>query len=170
MSGFGHDYVKDQRDISDEKDEKQDEPHRIFSQKYCWRPISGHQQFAEAGRTKGFGSGSDFQSFCSWSSSKFGLGIFNQFLDALRIGFGVAMAADGIAAARGFDQDFGPNEAGFDVHRRNFRDAHAFLVHAEECAFAASDRLVAHLDVGGKEKVALGPAAGFESLDWHNVM
>ena len=54
------------------------------------------------------------------------------------------------------------------MDRGDFRNAHAFLVGAEERSFAPRDSFVAYFDVSGKEKITLGPAAGLEGLSWHN--
>jgi len=108
-------------------------------------------------------------SFHARFSGEFSLCVLNQFFDALRIGFAVAMAADGIAAAGGFNEDIGPYEPCPDMNGGDFGNAHTFLVLAEQGSLAAGDGFVAHLDVSPEEQVAFGPSARFEGLDRHAV-
>src|SRR6266850_4928192 len=53
---------------------------------------------------------SGFDSFHTRFSGEFSLGVFNQFLDSLRVGFGMAVTADGIASPGRFYQDLRPDE------------------------------------------------------------
>jgi hypothetical protein len=109
------------------------------------------------------------QSLHAGFSGEFRLGIFNQLFNSLRVGFGMAVAANGIAAAGRFNEDIGPNEPRFDMDRRHFGDAHALLVLAEKRSLASGNGFIANLDVSGKEEVAFGPTAGFEGLERHEL-
>jgi len=108
-------------------------------------------------------------SFHAGFAGVFSLCVFDEFFDTLSVGFGMAVAADGIAAAGRFDQDIGPDEACSDVNGSDFGDAHAFLILAEKGSLAARDGFIADLDVGRKEEVAFSPTAGFEGLERHEL-
>src|SRR5437588_2309277 len=80
-------------------------------------------------------------------SGRLRLGALDQFFDSLRVGFVVAMTGNGIGPAGGFDQNLGPDQTRFDMHRSHFADAHAHLVHSEPGPFAAADGFIANFDV-----------------------
>ena len=105
---------------------------------------------------------------CLRSSHEFGLRVLDQFFDSARVCFAMAPTGDWIGPAGRFDQDFRPDEPGFDVHRRHLRDAHAHLIHPEQRPFPSRHRFVAHLDISRKEQVALGPAARFKNFNGHS--
>src|ERR1700733_15261682 len=71
----------------------------------------------------------------------------------------MAVARKRITSAAGLDQNIRPNNSGFDMHRRDFRDADADLVFAEPRAFVAHDGLIVHFDDGGKKRIPARPAA-----------
>ena len=52
----------------------------------------------------------------------------NQVADPLGFRLAMPMAGDRIAAARRFNHDFGPEHAGRDVNRRDFRNRYALFV------------------------------------------
>ncbi len=91
----------------------------------------------------------------------------DEFANAAGIALGVAVAGERVGAAAGFDEDVRPDHAGFDVDGGHLGNADADLVLAEPRTLVADDRLVRHFDDGGKEVVAAGPAAGFESFRFH---
>ncbi len=91
----------------------------------------------------------------------------DEFADAAGIGLGVAVAGERVGAAAGFDEDVRPDHAGFDVDGGHLGNTDADLVLAEPRTFVSNDRLVRYFDDGGKEMVAAGPAAGFESFRFH---
>jgi len=101
------------------------------------------------------------------SARQVGLGVFDQFLYADSISFGVAVAGDSVAPPGGFDEDIGPKHARADVDGSDFGDADGHLVAAEPRAFVAGDGFVADLDSGGEEKVTPGPATGLKHFGWH---
>ena len=74
-----------------------------------------------------------------------------------------------IAAATGFDQDVRPDQAGFDMHRRDFDDADADLILAEPRTFVADDRPVVHLNDRAEKVVAFRPPACFENFRIHTA-
>jgi hypothetical protein len=113
----------------------------------------------------GYGSGDRNEERRTKSlDARLGLIGFDQIANALGVGFAVAVAGDGVGAAGGFDDDLGPEDAGGDVDRGNLGHANAFFVAAEKARFDAGDALRADDEAGGKEEVALGPAAGGEGL------
>ena len=85
---------------------------------------------------------------------------FDQGPDALRVGFAVTVAGDGIGAAGGFDHDLSPEDAGGDVDGGDFRDGNALFVAAEHPRFHAADALRADDQAGGEKEIAMRPAAG----------
>jgi len=73
-----------------------------------------------------------------------------------------------IAAAGGFDQNIRPDDAGLDVDGRHLGDADADFVAAEPRPFASDDRLVRHLDDGGKQEIPMCPTACLKSFRSHD--
>jgi len=53
-------------------------------------------------------------------SARLRLIALDQVADALCIGFAVSVAGDGVGAAGGFNDDFGPEHAGGNMHGRDF--------------------------------------------------
>ena len=96
------------------------------------------------------------------------LRLLDQLTDALRVGFAVAVAAQRIGAAAGFDENVRPDHAGLDVNGRDLGNGDADLVLAEPRAFAADDRPVRDFDDGAEQMVAMRPPAGFENLRSHD--
>jgi hypothetical protein len=92
----------------------------------------------------------------------------DQIADALRAGFAVAVAGDGVGAAGGLDANVGKDHAGGDVDGGDLGDGDALLISdklkvaAEPARLHAADPLRADDELGGEEEVALSPAAGGE--------
>ncbi len=83
----------------------------------------------------------------------------DQVADALRVGFAVAVAGNGVGATGGLDANLGPEHAGGDVHGRDLRYGNALFVAAEKARLHAADPLRADDEPGGEKEVALRPAA-----------
>src|SRR5258708_40347972 len=88
----------------------------------------------------------------------------DQIADALRVGFAMAMAGDGIRAAGGFDANLRPEHSCRDMHRSDFRHGDGFVVAAEPARLYAAYAQRADHNAGGKKKISLGNAAGSEKL------
>src|SRR2546422_921113 len=95
------------------------------------------------------------------------LGILDQFLDSPCISFAVPMAGDRIRAARGLDQNLGPDQSGLDMHRGHLTDAHAHLIQAKPRSLAPAHRFVAHLDISREKQIASRPPARSKNFCWH---
>ena len=93
-----------------------------------------------------------------------GLGVFDQFFDANRVSFVMAMADERIRAAGGFNQYLGPNQTSLDVDRGDFADADGHFIHAKPGAFAPGNRLVGDLNICGEKEIALGPTTRLEDF------
>ena len=93
-----------------------------------------------------------------------GLVGFDEVADALRVGFAVAVAGDGVGAAGGLDANVGPDHAGRYVHGGDLGDGDALLIAAEPARLHAADPLGADDELGREEEVALRPAAGREGF------
>ena len=95
------------------------------------------------------------------------LGGLHQGANPLRIRLPVAVARQGIRSAAGLDQDFGPQNAGLDMHRRHLGNADADFVLAEPGTFVADDGPVIDLNDGREQMVPARPAARFEEFRFH---
>src|SRR5436190_20500551 len=91
-----------------------------------------------------------------------GLVPLDELSDSARRTVAVAMAHDGIAAARGIDADVGPDEARVDGHRGDLRHRNALLLRPDEVWFDANDSRGAHLDPHRKPEVAAREATRLE--------
>ena len=72
--------------------------------------------------------------------------VLNQFFDPIGIAFFVAVAGKRVGAARTFDKDGRPDEAGLDVDRCDLADAYTDLITREQGPIAQRYRLLADLD------------------------
>src|ERR1700722_18012653 len=88
----------------------------------------------------------------------------DQVADALRVGFAMAVAGDGIGATGGFDANLRPEHTSGDVHGSNLRHGNGFVVAAKPARFHAAHAQGADDDAGGKNEISLSPAAGREDL------
>ncbi len=78
------------------------------------------------------------------------LGGFDEFADALGIGFFMAMASERIGATAGFDEDIRPNHPDFNMDGGDTGNADAHFVFAEPGAFVADNGFVRDLNNGGE--------------------
>jgi len=83
----------------------------------------------------------------------------DQIADALRVGFAMSVAGNGVGATGGLDANVGKDHAGGDVHGRDLRDGDALFVAAEKARLHAADPLRTDDEPGGEKEVALRPAA-----------
>lgn len=83
----------------------------------------------------------------------------DQIADALRVGFAMSGAGDGVGATGGLDANVGPDDAGGDVYGRDLRDGDALFVATEKARLHSADPLRADDEPGGEKEVALRPAA-----------
>jgi hypothetical protein len=81
----------------------------------------------------------------------------------------MTVAGQRVGSARRFYDDGGPDQAGLDMHRRNFLDADADLITAEPRPFAAQHGPVGHFNDSGKKMIALCPSARLECLRCHMI-
>src|SRR5882724_8497208 len=88
----------------------------------------------------------------------------DQIADALRVGFAVPVARDGIGSAGGLDANVRPDHAGRDVNGSDLRDGNALFIAAEQSRLHSSHRLRADDESGGEKEVVLRPAAGLKGL------
>ena len=88
----------------------------------------------------------------------------NQVADALRVGFAVTVAGNGVGAAGGLDANVGPDHAGGDVHGRDLRDGNALFIAAEQSRLHSADPLRTDDETNGEPEIALRPTAGGEGL------
>src|SRR5882757_10347955 len=86
----------------------------------------------------------------------------DQVADALRVGFAVTVAGNGVGAAGGLDANVGPHHAGRDVHRGDLRHSDALFVAAEQARLHAAHSLRADDETSGEPEIALRPTAGLE--------
>ena len=89
---------------------------------------------------------------------------FDQIADALRIGFAVPVAGDGVGSARGLDANVRPDHAGGDVNGSDLRDGDALFIAAEQSRLHSAHPLRADHESGGENEVALRPAAGLKDF------
>ena len=76
----------------------------------------------------------------------------------------MAVTRQRVAAAARLDQNVRPNHPRLDMHRGDLADADAHFVLVEPRPFMPDDRLVRHLNDGGKKKIAARPAARLKSF------
>ena len=80
------------------------------------------------------------------------------------------LAGQRVGTAGGFDDNFRPDHAGFDMNGGNFGHADADLISPEPAALLAGDRLFADLNKGWKNKIASGPPTGLERFNGHGAI
>ena len=103
----------------------------------------------------------------AWTISRFGLIRFNQFLDPPCVRLGMAVAPQWVGTPGRFNQDFRPDEASFDVHRRDLEDADADFIHIEPGTLAPDDGLVRDLDARREQEIPARPPACLEYFGGH---
>lgn len=88
-----------------------------------------------------------------------GLGLvgLDEIADALPIALAMAMTGNRVAAAGGFNHNFGPENAGRNVHGGDLRNRDTFFVAAEEPPLHPRNPLRADHKFCGKEEVSLRP-------------
>src|ERR1035437_9431562 len=79
----------------------------------------------------------------------------------------MAVTRQRAAAAARLDQNVRPNHPRLDMHRGDLADADAHLVLFEPRPFMPDDRLVRHLNDGGKKKIAPRPATRLKYFRSH---
>ena len=76
----------------------------------------------------------------------------------------MAVTRQRVAAAARLDQNVRPDDAGFDMHRRDLADADADFVLAEPRPLVPDDRLVRNFDHGGEKVISHRPTAGLKNF------
>ena len=79
----------------------------------------------------------------------------------------MTVAGHWVSSSGGFDKDFGPHQARFDVHRSHLADGNAHFVLAEPGSFAPGHGFVTNFEDGRKEEIASGPTTRSENFGWH---
>ena len=79
----------------------------------------------------------------------------------------MAVARQRVGAAGRFNQDFRPENSRLDMHRRDLGNADADFVLAEPRTLVTDDRLIRHLDDGGKQEIPARPPAGLKCFRRH---
>ena len=103
----------------------------------------------------------------AWISGESRLVTLDQFLDASRVGFVVAMARQRIRAAGRFNQNVRPDEPGFDVNGSDLAHADADFIALEPGALVPGDGLLVHFNIGREKEISLGPAARLKYFSRH---
>jgi hypothetical protein len=93
----------------------------------------------------------------------------DQTADALRIGFAVAVTGNRIGAARGFDDDLGPEDAGGNMDGGNLRHGDALFVAAKQPRLDPGDALRTDDQTRREEEIALRPTARREGCGGRRV-
>src|SRR5207245_6950280 len=88
----------------------------------------------------------------------------DEFADALRVPLAVAVADNGIGAARRVDSYLGPDEAGADVHRSHFGHGNTLFVGAEEARGDAQDVTRSDFYSDWEQQVPRCPSARRENV------